>query len=105
MLRCSVPVADAQVPYRVQLTMSSAGAGSFTVAATRVPIDTRVLVGYVREVLDPSARADATIDCGSRRVVVVDPGTVVSCTARLAGERQRFRFTVTDLQGSVEMDV
>lgn len=104
-LRCTVPVADATVPYRVDLTMSESGTASFRVAATRVPIDTRVLVGFVRDVLEPEARAEARIDCGARRVVVVDPGDVVSCTARLAGERQRFRFTVTDLQGSVEMDV
>lgn len=104
-LRCTVPVADATVPYRARLTMSKTGAATFSVAATRVPIDTRVLAGFVRDVLEPEARAEAAIDCGPRRVVVVDPGDVVSCTARLAGERQRFRFTVTDLQGSVEMDV
>jgi hypothetical protein len=102
-VRCRITVGGATVPYRATVTMTTTGAGSFTVRATRVPIDTRVLIGFVREVLEPETRAEATVSCGAQRVVVVDPGDVVSCTARLGGERERFRFTVTDLSGAVEM--
>lgn len=102
-IRCTIAVGGATVPYRATLTMSSAGAGSFAVRATRVPIDTRTLVGFVRDVLDPAAQSAAEIECGSPRVVVVDPGAVISCTARLDGERERFRFKVMDLSGAVEM--
>jgi hypothetical protein len=100
---CSIPVEGTSVPYRAVITMSAVGTATFTVRATKVPIDTRVLVGFVREVLEPDARDAATVDCGERRVRVVEPGESIRCTAQLDGERERFVFRITDMAGTVEM--
>jgi hypothetical protein len=100
---CDVNVEGTPVPYRVTLDIASNGAGSFTTKALKVPIDTRSLKSLVRSVLNEEVRDDAVIDCGPRRVVVVDPGAVLRCSAELGDERELFSFTVKDMEGNVEM--
>jgi hypothetical protein len=102
-LQCQVNVEGTPVPYRVVLDMTSTGAGSFTTKATKVPIDTRTLQSLVRSVLNADVRDEAVIDCGRRRVVVVDPGAVLRCSAELGDDKERFSFLVKDLDGNVEM--
>jgi hypothetical protein len=102
-IKCEVRVEGTAVPYRVVLEMSSNGSGSFTSKATKVPIDTRTLQALVRSVLNADASDDAVVDCGKQRIVVVDPGAVLRCSATLGDEKERFSFVVKDMAGNVEM--
>ena len=80
--QCSVVIEGTVAPYEVIL--SSTGGfqkgGTYRIAPAKAIIDTAKIVAFVSASLDASDRAIATIACGKKRVVVLDPGKTLTCS-------------------------
>ena len=80
--QCTVIIEGTVAPYEVIL--SSTGGfqkgGTYRIAPAKAIIDTGKIVAFVSSSLDASDRAIATIACGKKRVVVLDPGKTLTCT-------------------------
>jgi hypothetical protein len=100
MHRCVVVVEGVKVPYDVTLRTSAAvKGGSYTLRNAKAVIDTKKLEKIAATVVDDPSKVK--ISCGSARVVVADPGTVITCTVVDAAATDSLKFQVKDLTGLV----
>lgn len=80
--QCTVIVDGTVAPYEVILSNTGGfqKGGTYRIAPAKAIIDTAKIVAFVSASLDDADRASATIACGNKRVVVLDPGKTISCT-------------------------
>ena len=80
--QCTVIVDGTVAPYEVILSNTGGfqKGGTYRIAPAKAIIDTAKIVAFVSASLDDADRASATIACGKKRVVVLDPGKTISCT-------------------------
>lgn len=98
--RCVVVVEGVKVPYDVTLRTSSAvKSGSYTLRNAKAVIDTKKLMTIAATVVDDPSKVKIT--CGAARVVVADPGTIISCTVVDGAATDTLKFQVKDLAGLV----
>jgi hypothetical protein len=98
--RCVVLVEGVKVPYDVTLRTSSAvKGGSYTLRNAKAVIDTKKLATIAATVVDDPSKVKIT--CGTGRVVVADPGTIISCTVVDGAATDTLKFQVKDLTGLV----
>jgi hypothetical protein len=99
---CTVLIEGTRAPYAVTLRDVDAAkaTGRFALAPAKPIIDTSRIVGLIRRQLQPTAR-DATVRCGSAKVLVVEVGDAIACTITLGDAVQKVSAVVKDLQGTV----
>lgn len=98
--RCIVIVEGVRVPYEVTVRNSAlVKGGSYTLQNAKAVIDTKKLASIAATAVDDPSKVK--IMCGTARVVVVDPGTKVSCTVVDGVATDTLVFEVKDLQGTV----
>ena len=80
--QCTVIVDGTVAPYEVILSNTGGfqKGGTYRISPAKAIIDTAKIVAFVSASLDDADRASATIACGKKRVVVLDPGKTISCT-------------------------
>jgi hypothetical protein len=98
--RCFVVVEGVKVPYDVTLRTSAAvKGGSYTLRNAKAVIDTKKLATIAGTVVDDPSKVKIT--CGAGRVVVADPGMIISCTVVEGAATDTLKFEVKDLSGMV----
>ena len=80
--QCTVVVEGTVAPYEVILSDTGGfqKGGTYRISPAKAIIDTAKIVAFVSGSLDEADRATATIACGKKRVVVLDPGKTITCT-------------------------
>jgi hypothetical protein len=98
--RCFVVVEGVKVPYDITLRTSAAvKGGSYTLRNAKAVIDTKKLATIAATVVDDPSKVKIT--CGAGRVVVADPGAIISCTVVEGAATDTLKFEVKDLSGLV----
>jgi Domain of unknown function (DUF4333) len=100
--QCTADVAGAQLPVAVTLghVDTDTGAYDFNFWATKAVIDTDKVVEGIQSRL-PVQAANATVDCGTPRMRVVEVGGAIECTISNGSKRQVVRAVVEKLDGTV----
>ena len=75
-------------------------------AFTSQPLEAVLLVAKavkaMEDGIDRQTGEKATVDCGSRTVLVAHPGDTFTCTATAKSQRQAVTVTVRDLAGTLD---
>jgi hypothetical protein len=76
--------------------------GRFTVVPDSAIIDVAGATKILTSGITAQTHLHSTVDCGSRKVVVIVVGQTFDCMARLAGEKPRtVKVTAVDHQGNL----
>lgn len=77
--------------------------GRVTIEPAQAVVDTDRVEADIARVIRQQAGVDATVDCGSQRLFVKDPGATFDCQAADArGATRRIVVTVKDVQGNAD---
>jgi Domain of unknown function (DUF4333) len=103
--QCTADVAGGQLPVTVTLTHvnTDSGAYDYNFKWAKAVINTDKIVDGIQSRL-PVEAANATVDCGTPRVRVVEVGGAVTCTISQGGNRQVMRAVVDDVSGTAHFD-
>ena len=102
---CTADVAGAQLPIAVTLTHVNTDTGAFdyNIKPTKALIDTDKLVKEIESGL-PVQAANATVDCGTPRVRVVEVGGTIECTISQGSMHEVVHAVVEDVDGTVQFE-
>lgn len=100
-LRCTLAVSDASVPYRLTLHRVHSSKVAVDVAVDAVVLRSADVQDFVQRQL-PKAFAKAAVDCGAD-YVVTDVGEKVECTVSSGAQTQPVSVTVEDEDGRISI--
>jgi hypothetical protein len=103
--QCTAEVAGGQLPVTVTLSHVNTDSGEYDydLKPAKALIDTDQAVTEIQARL-PVEAANATVDCGTPRVRVVEVGGKIACTISQGSRRQVVQTVVEDLAGTVHFE-
>jgi len=103
--QCTAEVEGVHVPLKVTVTEADASRGTFKAdwKPTKALLDTDKAVEQIQARL-PVEAANATVDCGTPRVRVVEVDGTINCTVSLGSRRQVVHTVVDDVEGTVHFE-
>ena len=102
---CTADVEGAQLPITVTLTHVDTEKGGYesSFKPAKAVVDTDKAVEEIQSGL-PVELADATVDCGTPRVRVLEVGENIECSASKGSQRQVVRVVVEDVEGNARFE-
>ena len=103
--QCTADVAGGQLPVTVTLSHVNTDKGTYdyNFKWAKALIDTDKVVEEIQSRL-PVQAANATVDCGTPRVRVVEVEGTIECTVSLGSKRQAVRAVVENVDGTVHFE-
>jgi uncharacterized RDD family membrane protein YckC len=103
--QCAAEVAGGQLPITVTVDHVDASTGDFEyrLAQAKALVDTDKAVEQIQAML-PVEAANATVDCGTPRVRVIEVDGKIECTVSLGSRRQVVHAVVDDAEGTVHFE-
>jgi uncharacterized RDD family membrane protein YckC len=103
--QCAAEVADAQLPFTVTVVHVNTSTGEFDyrVEAAKALVNTDTAVEQIQAEL-PVEAANATVDCDTPRVRVLEVGGTIDCTVSLGSRRHIVHAVVDDVAGTVHFE-
>jgi Domain of unknown function (DUF4333) len=103
--QCTADVTGGQLPVTVTLSQvnTSTGEYDYNLKWAKAVIDTNKVVEEIQSRL-PVQAANATVDCGTPRVRVVEVEGTIECTVSLGSKRRVVRAVVENVDGTVHFE-
>jgi hypothetical protein len=103
--QCTAELDGVQAPFTVTVTLTDASTGEFDFGwkPAKPIIDVDQLVKEIQAKL-PVEAINATVDCGTPRVRVVEVGGKIECTVSQGSRRQVVHAVVDDAEGTVHFE-
>jgi hypothetical protein len=103
--QCTADVAGGQLPFTVTLSHvnTDTGAYDYDFKQTKALIDTNKVVEEIQSRL-PVEAANATVDCATPRIRVVEVGGAIECTVSQGSKRQVVRAVVDKIDGTAHFE-
>ena len=103
--QCTAEVEGAQAPFRVTVSEVDASEGAFKTdwKPTKVMVEIGQVVKYLKSRLQDQA-PNATVDCGTAPVRVVEVGGAIECIISEGSNRLVVRGVVKDLDGNMRFE-
>jgi hypothetical protein len=101
---CTADIEGARLPVAVTITHVAADNYDVSFKRTKALVSTDRAVKELQSKL-PVDLADATVDCGTPRIRVVEVGGTIDCTIANGGEQQVVRGVVDDVDGKAHFEL
>jgi hypothetical protein len=101
---CVVTISGVKAPYNVIVKEGGfQNSGIFQVAPSKAIVSVGKIQSFIQTSLDPVEAEKAKISCGKAKVIVGDPGTLITCTLTVEADVQKLVFEIRNVNGLVAL--